>query len=108
MLRAGIAVDVLGEAPAAAPPERCADALSACLRVNEVRGLCVPGSWLCYTTAHSAAQTWQPLGKQPALSLQAFAASSKPHGCAGDVMWLCAHHSNPVVIRIVSFAWALW
>lgn len=37
MLRAGIAVEVLGEAPAAAPPEQCADALSACLRVNEVR-----------------------------------------------------------------------
>ena len=39
MLRAGIAVEVLGEAPAAAPPEQCADALSACLRVNEVRVL---------------------------------------------------------------------
>ena len=47
MLRAGIAVEVLGEAPAAAPPERCADALSACLRVNEVRRLRYSGRWLC-------------------------------------------------------------
>jgi len=29
-------VDVLGEAPVLAPPERGADALDACLRVNEV------------------------------------------------------------------------
>ena len=33
---AGVAVDVLGEAPVLAPPERGADALDACLRVNEV------------------------------------------------------------------------
>ena len=60
MLRAGIAVEVLGEAPAAAPPERCADALSACLRVNEVRGLvetlfCCACRSACY---RSSGQQW--------------------------------------------------
>ncbi|KAK9837095.1 hypothetical protein WJX81_002479 [Elliptochloris bilobata] len=35
MQRAGVAVEVLGEAPVLAPPERCDDALGACLRANE-------------------------------------------------------------------------
>ncbi len=37
MRRAGVAVQVLGEAPVLGSPERCAEALDACLRVNEVQ-----------------------------------------------------------------------
>ena len=37
MRRAGVAVDVLGEAPVLGSPERCAEALDACVRVNEVQ-----------------------------------------------------------------------
>lgn len=43
--RAGLVVEVLGEAPVLAPPERCAEAVDACLRVNEV--LAAPAAHNC-------------------------------------------------------------